>query len=318
MQYLVIPKWYFPNNIGDSVVSTFLPRIIKHIHPDDKLTVITSHELLDIFSYIKEVDYIYKPSNDMLGVTEHQWASRDFKYSIFPLDYKEVFHLWNKRFDFFANHSTINKITLNYLYQNALEHLVDYDLNFRPEVNPKEPINNILIKDKIYIAIVPSDKLSGRASPHPGCNGIGYRLNGDDGRSWKELVSKIREEIPNSQIIEFGNGTPKFGDVCTNVPSIRELAWYASKMQLGIMADGGIHHIFNSQNTKVILHTYKIARTEFFKLSNSIEYNNENCIKDCSNNIKFMEQWSDVNKFCTGWCEKLSIDVLLELIKKNI
>ena len=310
------PRWFFPNNLGDSVITTFIPKLLN-LHYKDSIEVITyGSNLIDC---LKNNPYVYnvrEPYVEEIKDIEY-WRTptlSDKSFSVYPEWHPKAFSLWSSNFDLFCNHPSLNIITLSYLLQLGLEEYAFNNYNLLPYI----PINNKIPKlsKKINIAIVPEDKKGGRPVSHPGCDGIGYKLNGSTGlQDWKRIISLVKNNI-DCTIYEF---SPKFlniGDI--HIPHIKsyiDLATFCKGFDCAILSDGGLHHIFNSQKVPVyLLGTQKINKPYFFKLANGYfdEELYTNCISKCFKTIKNISGWPDLTKCCDYSCESISPEKITE------
>lgn len=326
------PRWLWPNNLGDSVMTTFIPKILKTIK-NDELTVITDAEFGEVFKRDKNVDVVREPyRNEILnhGIWKniafnrieravypdgHPLAFIKSCLTVYPEWFPSLWDKWNSNFNHFYNHPSINIITLNYCLQLGLPLGLPYE-NYYPEVfcddTPKQNA----------VAIVPDTKLAGRPSPHPGCDGIGYRLAGLKGfEYWKEIVSSIKKYDSTIKIYEFSRENNNLGDYHISKLPILELAKLVKSMRLGIMSDGGMHHIFNSQRTKVyLLGAQKINKPYFFKLSNGI-YDEEcysKCLNRCKPTITNLSGWPSLDSVCNTDCESPNLELIISGILKSL
>jgi len=320
------PRWFFPDNLGDSIISTFIPKLLK-THYNDTVEVITyGANLIECFNNNPDVHNVREPFAEEIRNIDTWRSSKlvDRSLSVYPEWHPNTFSMWSANFDLFYNHPTLNIITLSYLLQLGLEEYAfkNYDLL------PCVPTNNKIPKlsKKINIAIVPEDKKGGRLAPHPGCDGIGYRLNGVNGlKNWKKIVASIKDEI-DCTVYEFSPKSLNIGDV--HIPHIKsyiDLATFCKGFDCAILSDGGLHHIFNSQKVPVyLLGTQKINKPYFFKLSNG--YFDEElynvCFSRCFNTIKTISGWPDLTSCCNYSCEKISPEKItnsfLEFFRTNL
>ena len=318
------PRWFFPVNLGDSIVATFIPKLLNH-HYDDEVEVITHGEaMIECFKKIPGVRNVRSPyENEIKNIPEWIQLSRENNFCVYPEWHPRTWSMWGENFDKFYNHPTGNILTLTYLLQLGLEEymLSDYDLLPCIVPNNKKP----LISKKINIAIVPADKLSDRPTSHPGCDGIGYRLNGPTGLSaWTTIVSKLKNNI-DCTVYEFSKKSLSIGDVhVPHVSSYVDLATYCKGFDLAILSDGGLHHVFNSQQTPVyLLGAQKINKPYFFKLKNG--YYNEllynKCLCSSRSQLMNINGWEDLNSVCDLSCERIEpiliADDILKYMNKN-
>lgn len=307
------PRWIFPNNMGDSVNVTFIPKILKKQNPDISIEVITQGFLIDIFKNDPHVDIVREPNRNELMFNYHEYALGNNKVDnikvVYPEWHPNCFTFWGKNMDFLINHKTANLITVNYLLQLGLEDLLfDESYDFREELYTLEQRNTN--NGKINIGIVPASKLAGRPTPHPGCDGKGLRFNGLKGvESWKIFVEHLKEINPNVIIHEFSYENFNIGDIhYPHTDNFTTLVNQVDNIDLGIMSDGGIHHIFNARKKPVVLfQATKINKCEFFKLENSYfpEHLHLDCRKKCRSYFSEALQIEDNSINCNLECENL-------------
>jgi hypothetical protein len=227
---------------------------------------------------------------------------------IFPEWHPEVFNFWGKNHDYLVSHPTANLITVNYLLQLRLENLLfenqfDFSEIFYVEKKIKE-------KEKINIGIVPATKLAGRSTPHPGCDGKGLRFNGENGvKSWALFVDKLKNLNNNINIHEYSYENFGLGDFhYPHTNNFLELIEQVDNMDLGVMSDGGIHHVFNARKKPVVLfQATKVNKCEFFKLENSFfpEDIHLDCRKKCRSYFSEVFKTDDHSNSCNLECESL-------------
>jgi len=320
------PKWFFPNNIGDSVNSTFIPKILKKFNPEFKIEVITSGFLLDIFKLDPNVDIVREPHQNELYFPFTQYAFSDNQQEeikvVYPEWHPKVFKFWGENKEYLENHPTANLITVNFLLQLKLENLLfDESYDFREELYyPKLTINS---NNKIKVGIVPATKLAGRPTPHPGCDGNGLRFNGPKGiDSWREYVEVLKKENTNVEIYEFSYENFNLGDFhFPHTDNFKDLVNQVDMMDIGIMSDGGIHHVFNARKKPVVLfQATKVNKCEFFKLENTSfpESLHLECRKKCRSYFSETLQIEDFSLKCNLECENLNPKLLAEYTNQII
>ena len=211
---------------------------------------------------------------------------------------------WNTNFEFFTNHPTANLLTVNSLLQLGLSEFLFDGTDLSPEIIINKPE-----REQRTLAIVPSTKLAGRPTPHPGCDGKGFRFNGDNGLSWINFCDRIRELDSTIKIVEFSYENFGWGD--EHVPHKEDwflLANECAKPTVAVMSDGGMHHVFTTQKTPIVLlGAQKINKPCFFKSGDvkTYDYMNKRCYETCEENIVNLSGWPDLGKTCTGACEEV-------------
>jgi hypothetical protein len=319
------PRWIFPNNLGDSLICTFVPKILKKIYPNSELEIITYGFLIDLFKLNPHVDIVREPNEQERYLNFQQYAFSEQQEEnikvIYPDWHPKVFSFWKEHFKMLEDHPTANIITVNYLLQLRLEHLLfDKDINFLGSLDIESNPNTT---NFINIGIVPTTKLSGKTNPHPDCDGKGFRFNGMKGlESWKELVSTMKNLNDKIKIFEFSKENFGLGDHhFEDDGNIFTLIKNVDFMDFGIMSDGGIHHAFNIRNKPVVLfQACLINKVEFFKLGNAFfpEHLHLECRKHCPS--YFLQSFGGENKSlsCKRECENLSSKSLAEYIIHNV
>jgi hypothetical protein len=322
----IFPNWLHPNNIGDTFVSTFIPRLLKKIHPDCILEVVCTGKLYDILVLDESIDICRNPSQDELhldfvniAINTNQ-INNDLKI-VYPAWHTNLFSFWKLHHDFLTNHPSANIITVNFLLQLGLQDLLfDDSFNFYPYTNiPKIKNNNSILN----LGIVISTKLAGKSTPHPGCNGLGYRYKLE---YWKRFVEVIKEYSAKIRIYEFSEQFLNIGDIhmgYTN--SYKELITQIDLMDIGVLSDGGLHHVFNCRNIPLVLFQPNIlSKVEFVKLSNSYypEHLHLDCRKSCRSYYSEVFNVQDLSTSCNNECETLDPEELakytIKIIEQNL
>lgn len=317
---LYIPRWFYPNNLGDSFHSYFAPKIIKKKHPNHRLTVVTSGDLIDLLNLNIYVDETRPPQSFEIGNYD-AWKNLAFGsqpnnncYILFAEWHPNLWNFWNNHFDEFSNHPTANILTVNSLLQMGMtEYLFDgSDLH--------TPINLDVSREKKTLGIVPATKLAGRPTPHPGCDGKGLRFNGDNGESWKKFVTRIKELDNTIHVIEYSYENFGIGDEHVPHKDWIDLAKECARPTVAVLSDGGMHHVFNSQETPVVLiGAQKINKPHFFKLANAKFYEDlhSKCLDRCYNKIRNLTGWPDLGDTCDNSCESVDPIALADKVYKD-
>lgn len=316
------PRWIFPNNIGDSVNATFIPKILKQVYNNCEIEVVTQGFLLDFFKIDPNVNHVRLPEPNEYLVNYREYAMKNNNLEnnvkvVYPEWHPNVFKFWKENHDFLVNHPSVNIIILNFLLQLKLEHLIfDTEFNFQPHCYLK---NEKKVKDSLNVGIVVSTKLAGKGSPHPGCNGLGYRYKLNH---WEKFVETLKSFDKNIKIFEFSEKNLNIGDIHYGYSkSIFDLIKQIDYMDIGVMPDGGLHHMFNSRNKPIVLFQSNIlSKVDFLKLQNS-HYPEElhlPCRKTCRSYFSEVFGVEDLSKKCNLECENLDPIKLAEYTYKII
>jgi hypothetical protein len=316
------PRWIFPNNIGDSINVTFIPKILKQIYPNSTITVITQGFLIDLFKLDPNVESVREPEVSELKFNYYGYAmSNEIMDNqikvIYPEWHPKLFSFWKENHEKLVEHPTANIIIVNFLLQLKLEHLLfDSSFNFQPICYIEKKVKS---KNNFNIGIVVSTKLAGKNSPHPGCNGVGYRYKTEH---WKKFVEDVKLNNNNVKIFEFSEKYLGIGDEHYGYSnSITELIEQIDYMDIGVMTDGGLHHVFNSRNKPIVLFQSNIlSKVEFLKLGNSHYPENIHleCRKNCRSYFCEIFGGEDLSKKCNLECENLDPIKLSEYTTKII
>lgn len=322
---LYFPRWLFPNNLGDSLVFTFVPKLLKRLNPEAKIEVISYGFVNDLLKLDENIDVVREPTENEKYLDYRAYAFSGEKIEnikvIYPDWHPKTFSFWKENYKFLENHKSANLITVNYLLQIGLERLVFDNIDLLYSTNV--PLINKNTTDFINIGIVPATKLSGKASPHPNCDGLGFRFNGVDGlNSWQRLVNKLKKENNKIKIFEFSKENFSLGDChFPDTGDIFHLFKNVDQMDYGVMSDGGIHHAFNIRNKPVFLFQASlINKVEFFKLGNALfpEHLHLPCRKKCPSYFNEVFAGENLSLGCKRECEKMSPELLAEYILNKI
>lgn len=313
MKTLYIPRWLYPNNLGDSICSLSAVKILKTAIGDQPLQVVTDLALRELIERENLANVVRGPDKFELSQTDNIYRVLAMDpvlrttntRVIYPEWHPGLWSEWNSKFEFYSNHPTLNLITLNYMMQLHLLDLVDTcpNLDYRPQISlPK------IKADHPVIGIVPDTKKSNRANPHPGCDGIGYRLGGPNGKQyWTRIIDAIKQNIPNVEIVEFAREPIDSSNTIVKELPFLDLAKEVKRCDMGVLSDGGLHHMFIATRTPtVLLGAQKINKPEFFKVRTDT-YNKQlyNCRCDISN----LHGWKDLTH-CDLKCEQVNIEAL--------
>jgi hypothetical protein len=299
--YLVIPRWFYPHNLGDSVHWTFAPTLLKKEYPNSKLCVITVGELAEVMKDNPLVDEVLLPDQNLVGTFEF-WRNESINggenlpknmFLLFAERHPDCWDYWNEHFDKLYKHPTANLLYLNSVLQLGMEKYL-YD---GTDLFPKIFIDKPPVEEKT-LAIVPAHKLSfANPSAHPGCDGQGFRFNGDNGESWRAFVDEIKRLDSGINIVEYSKDFLGLGE-----------AHEAAKCKVAVLADGGMHHIFNSQDKDIVLLAAQtINKLYHYASKNTTLYwdLHQKCHSRCSEQMRKLRSWEDMNVTCDHSCESV-------------
>jgi hypothetical protein len=316
---IIFPRWLFPNNLGDSLMFTMVPKILKQLNPSEPIQVETYGDLVNVLKRSPYVDSVIEPTQVSHPLSYKEYALNGNNTTnpvkvIYPEWHPRLWEFWNSEFTFFSGHPTLNLISVNYMLQLGLEAQLFGDYDFSPEVNFDKLSPS---KDFFTIGIVPDTKTSNRPLPHPGCDGIGYRFNGPNGlQSWQIVVNELRT-IPNVRIVEFSRNFLGLGDIHIAELPMLDMMSEVSKLNLGILSDGGMHHVFTiAKVPRVLLGAQKINKPEFFRVKGDLYDSTiyRDCLDRC--NITNLNGWPDLSKTCNLSCEKINPFAISNQVKE--
>jgi hypothetical protein len=329
----VFPRWLFPNNLGDSILATVIPRLLfkKYGEPvdvitwgDDYKTFYRQNDLNKtihinrIFSdeELSKSEYFnFDWRNFCLGrqvLTNHKIA-RTFTNAVYPEWHPQVFSYWKDHPEL-VDHPTANLVMVNYLLQLGLTEYLWDGTDLAPDINtsPVYPHNHF------NLGIVPATKLAGRPSPHPGCNGLGLRYKREH---WEAFISHIESKDPTVEIFSFDNEQPNLGRWMGKAKDLTHLAEMVNYMDLGVCSDGGLHHMFHAVEVPTVLFTGTLVnKAEFFKTAMDFypEHLHLPCRKQCRSYFTEVFGGEDKSKTCKLECADLDPIGLAEYTLEQI
>jgi len=319
--YLYIPRWFYPNNLGDSIHSYFAPKVIKNKNPGCTLEVVTSGPLMDLMVLNPYVDSVREPSpfevqgRDQWKTFGHGPNPRPDIFTLFAEWHPRVWDFWNDNFDYLAEHKTANILTVNSLLQMGYEDLLFENFDFHSPVDMHMPP-----REEKTLGIVPMTKLSGKPTPHRGCDGQGFRFNGDQGESWRTFVDRIKDRDESIHIIEYSPKNLGLGD-----EHVGELPWpqllrQVSRPTVSVMTDGGLHHAFNLvESPLVFLASQQVSKETHLMLHNGRFYPelHQGCMSKCYNTLQTIQAWDGLDSVCDKACQKVDPTHLAEKVFKD-
>jgi hypothetical protein len=320
----IFPRWIFPKNIGDSINATIVPRLLG-----EKTKVITYgvDGYKNFYKRMPNVISVNDPDKDLLNVHPNLYKSYAFNnngqdgvYVVYPEWHPNTFSFWAKHKEFLENHPTANLITVNFLLQLKKENLLFEGVDLSESlVYAQKSLPDQFNNSSIKVGVVTASKLAGRPSPHPNCNGLGLRYKKEH---WNSFVKHLKKLNPSILVYEFGETNNCVGDIY--VPPVSDLDVLCSQvacMDIGVMNDGGLNHVFNAVKTPVVLFTSTlINKAEFFKTSNSFypSHLHLDCRFKCPSYFTNINGGEDQSKKCKLECEDLDPIKLAEYTAEKI
>jgi hypothetical protein len=311
---IYFPRWFWPNNLGDSLAFSSIPNFIKKIRPNEFIEIITYGELIPLLQNSKHIDSVRLPTNDEIKshnfysnycISDKNRLGEDFLV-IYPENHPKLFMTISNRFTEFVAHDSLNFITLNFLLQ-IQEEDVAFKISdfyfFESKKQIREQKNS-----KVKIGIAPMTKTNGKSTPHPGCNGLGFRFNGINGfNSWSILIKELKKNL-DIEIVEYSPSFLGLGDTHVGKKSsLFDLYEESCSLDYAITTDGGYHHLFNLNKTPLTLFTgTKVTKPEFMQLGNAyVPDVHLPCRKFCSSFYSEVFSTEDKSKSCNLECENL-------------
>lgn len=255
-----IPRWFFYDNIGDSILASALIIPIKKKFPNRALTVVCDEFLSEIYKtnphvhnvrlpYFEERSHINDPNFWRIAMER----PKSF-FSIVPHWHPDLFSFLRhgNNLQNMINTPDKNIIVYNYLLQNDFHPLHTEDTLPRIYLteNDKKVARVQMTKyiSKYKVCIVVSERR--RSELRDNCSPLRYTEE-----SWRQFVRKLKILLGDVTVFEVGNPTNyHIGDYyIPHAQNIRELAAVLNEMDIGVMSDGGIHHIFNAIDKKYVL-----------------------------------------------------------------
>ncbi|MBI5677238.1 MAG: glycosyltransferase [Planctomycetes bacterium] len=314
-----IPRWLFPNNIGDSILSASLISPIKKRFPDKTLPVVCDDFLSQIYETNPHVHKVRGPYFDEINDPNYWQQSiqkqRDF-ISIWPDWHPGLFDLLRQdnNLNQMINASDKNIIICNYLFQNNFHPLDTIDtlpklyLTNDDIKMAKECMNECTSRYKVCIVVSerrPSEK-------RVGCSPLRYSE-----KSWRRFVERLKILLGDVTVFEVGNPINyHIGDYyISHTQHILEFAAVLNEMDIGVLSDGGVHHIFNAIDKKYVLfQAYECNAPEFYLMQANGTFDpslHQECRFQCHLFSRIMNT-EDRSKKCNHACYELDPRKLAE------
>ena len=307
-----IPRWLFPNNIGDSILSASLISPIKKRFPDKTLTVVCDDFLSQIYETNPHVHKVRGPYFDEINDPNYWQQSiqkpRDF-ISIWPDWHPGLFDLLRQdnNLNQMINTSDKNIIVCNYLFQNSFHPLDTTDTLPRLYLTnddikmAKECIDGCTSRYKVCIVVSERRHSEKRVD----CSPLRYSEE-----SWRRFIERLKTLLGDVTVFEVGNPINyHLGDYyIPHTQHIREFAAVLNEMDIGVLSDGGIHHIFNAIGKKYVLfQSYECNAPEFYLMQANGTFDpslHQECRFQCHLFSRIMNT-EDRSKKCNHACYEL-------------
>ena len=101
------PRWFFPNNLGDSVVSTFIPKLLHHHYKENVEVITYGQEFINCVKEIPEVINVREPKpNEIKTISEWISLSEDRdSFCVYPNWHSKTWSMWSSYFKDFYEHT---------------------------------------------------------------------------------------------------------------------------------------------------------------------------------------------------------------------
>jgi ADP-heptose:LPS heptosyltransferase len=287
---LYFPRWFWSDNLGDSMMLSSVFKAIKAVYNPSLFEVITDEVLVNTFYNDPYIDIIRQPNWRERILPEKVYKEKHTKYFLNSRN-TETFVIWpdwqKKLFAYLSNENNLNEC-INAPYKNILSY------NFAFQISGKVAQFHDL-RPRIYLTddeIREAKKIINNNSIAINVAHIRYTQNRTDREtlrykrnSWKRLVNEIKKAFPSLRIYEIGqNQFEGIGDKFIPKSSFRKLAALLNEMNLVILSDGGIHHVCNAIDKNVLLFQgYEWNPPDLYKMHNAIfnETYHTECRKQC-------------------------------------
>lgn len=304
---IIYPRWYFPYNLGDTVM---LSSVFQAIHAQNKFKNI--HLITDTYTantffndpYVNKITGFSKFQSKFLSKKLFNiFKAFPNTYVIWPGWHQDTFRYLRSKNNL---QNCINSLQKNILSINYAIQIDSNTLN-HPDLRPRiyltkdeESIAKIIIPNNtigIHIAKIRNSQTRNDHSK--------YRYNLEH---WRTLCRKIKVHLPHITIFEIGSDEfLGIGDQHIGFKTIRETAALINQMDLVILSDGGIHNICNAIDKKVLLfQAYEWNPAELFKMGNAIF--DSSCHLSCSTKCHLLheiKQIKDERQVCNRECYQL-------------
>jgi len=320
-----IPRWFFPANFGDSILSTALIRPIRNRFPDRKLVVVCDDFLSEVFETNPFISGVRRPHPEEICHVEY-WKMLMDK----PSDSLSIWPEWHSQLlDFLRLEDNLSKmitapdknmIVCNYLFQNGFHPLDTKDTIPRIYLTEadKEWARNYLsyCSNQHKVCIVVSERR--RSELRADCSPLRYPEE-----SWRRFVKRLKSSLGDIAIFEAGNPVNYgIGDYfIPHMKHIRQFAAVLSEMDIGVMSDGGIHHMFNAiDKPYVLFQAYECNPPELYIMQANGAFDPDlhmTCRFQCHLFSKILNL-EDESQKCKHACYQLDPDALADFTANRL
>ncbi len=321
----VFPRWLFPNNLGDSILATVIPRLLFKKY-GEKVDVITyGDDYMEFYRADPCVDSVkftpyHLPAQDWINISTNPNRNGLFQtWSVYPEWHPEVFSYWKDHPEL-VDHPTVNLVMVNYLLQLGLTKYLWDGTDLKPDFVNNAPYYRYNVVNEFRLGIIPATKLGGRGpgGQHPGCNGRGLRYKLEH---WETFVNHIQKHEPDVKIGCFSETDLGLGQWLPPSENLQRLAVQAASTDLGVCSDGGMHHMFHACGVPTVLFTGTLVnKAEFFKTALDFypEHLHLPCRQQCRSYFTEVFGGEDKSKTCKLECENLDPIGLAEYTLEQI
>ena len=318
---LYLPRWKYPYNLGDSVRFSSLFKVLRSVHPDSYIEVVTDEFLIDGFEGDLYVNKFRLPSYFEKKIPTRFWARSAIGrgngafLKLFKTLYVRVHPSFSENyFKYLSQGSNLKKlindpstniISTSYCWQLGDDYLAVK--NKSSEIILSNKFQPIIPKNSIGICIATRRNSSKTYIKD------NYRVSL---KNWKLIAEGLRKRLPGINIIEVGSDKyHNIGDQSLlGVMQLKELLINLNRMTCLLVTDGGIYNACHSINKKVVLFQgAEYLEPDIHKMRNA--YVNESyhleCRKTCDYYAKIFNL-VDPKPKCGFKCMDLNIDAIVE------
>jgi len=320
-----IPRWFFPTNLGDSLLATALVHPIRDRFSDKELEIVCDEFLLEAFNTNPLISRVRLPNHEEIHDVNYwkqlMYTKRGF-FSIWPEWHSNFFQFLRQGESLQEMIASPDKnlIVSSYLYQNGF-HPVDTKRTL-PHIyltaDDKEWARQFLApyRNRYNVCLVVSEKR--RAEMKNGYPPLRYSEE-----SWRKLVRRLKNHLKDVTVFEIGNlKNYRIGDhFIPPIENIRRLAAVLNEMDIGVMSDGGIHHVFNAiDKPYVLFQAYECNPPDLYVMQTNGAFSSElhtQCRFQCHLFSKILNI-EDESKRCNHSCYNLDPYALAEFTGRRL